>query len=125
MERYPVLAEKLRRRLDPASLPFKSTQEVSPLRGALGQERATEALHFGVGVDSVIEPGDHQFGIPTRISASVGLDRGVVESIERETETGGPLHNKGLLIVSGYVAAKYGQQWPLALRATLTFDGVI
>jgi Cdc6-like AAA superfamily ATPase len=49
---YQVPAEKLRRRLDPASLPFKSTQEVAPLRGTLGQRRAMEALEFGIGVDS-------------------------------------------------------------------------
>jgi Predicted ATP-dependent protease len=35
---------------------------------------------------------------------------------------GGPIHNKGFLIVSGYLAGKYAQQWPLALRATLTFE---
>lgn len=71
---------------------------------------------------SVVELGDHHFGIPSRISASVGLGRGVVESVERETEMGGPIHNKGFLIVSGYLAGKYAQQGPLALRATLTFE---
>ena len=71
---------------------------------------------------SVIELGDHHFGIPSRISASVALGRGVVESVERETKMGGPIHNKGFLIVSGYLAGKYGQQSPLALRATLTFE---
>ena len=71
---------------------------------------------------SVIELGDHHFGIPSRISASVALGRGVIESLERETKMGGPIHNKGFLIVSGYLAGKYAQQWPLALRATLTFE---
>jgi lon-related putative ATP-dependent protease len=71
---------------------------------------------------SVIELGDHHFGIPCRISATVALGRGTVESIERETKMGGPIHNKGFLIVSGYLASRYAQQWPLALRATLTFE---
>jgi lon-related putative ATP-dependent protease len=71
---------------------------------------------------SVVELGDHRFGIPSRISATVALGRGTLESIERETELGGPIHNKGFLIVSGYLAGKYAQQWPLALRATLTFE---
>ena len=71
---------------------------------------------------SVIELGDHRFGIPSRISATVALGRGSVESIERETELGGPIHNKGFLIVSGYLASRYAQRWPLALHATLTFE---
>jgi predicted ATP-dependent protease len=71
---------------------------------------------------SVIELGDHRFGTPSRISATVALGRGSVESIERETALGGPIHNKGFLIVSGYLASRYAQQSPLALRATLTFE---
>jgi predicted ATP-dependent protease len=71
---------------------------------------------------SVIELGDHRFGIPSRVSATVAAGRGTLESIERETEMGGPIHNKGFLIVAGYLAGKYAQQWPLALRATLTFE---
>ncbi|HYL08062.1 MAG TPA: ATP-binding protein, partial [Candidatus Udaeobacter sp.] len=71
---------------------------------------------------SVIELGDHRFGTPSRISATVALGRGAVESIERETDLGGPIHNKGFLIVSGYLASRYAQKWPLALHATLTFE---
>ncbi|MFI5282640.1 MAG: Lon protease family protein [Candidatus Dormibacterales bacterium] len=71
---------------------------------------------------SVIELGDHRFGIPCRVSATVAMGRGTVESIERETELGGPIHNKGFLIVSGYLASTYAQRHPLAMRATLTFE---
>ena len=71
---------------------------------------------------SVVELGDHRFGMPSRVSASVALGRGTLESIDRETEMGGPIHNKGFLIVSGYLAGKYAQKWPLAMRATLTFE---
>jgi lon-related putative ATP-dependent protease len=71
---------------------------------------------------SVIELGDHHFGMPSRVSASVAVGRGTLESIDRETELGGPIHNKGFLIVSGYLAGKYAQRWPLAMRATLTFE---
>jgi predicted ATP-dependent protease len=71
---------------------------------------------------SVIELGDHRFGIPSRVSATVGLGRGTLESIDRETELGGPIHNKGFLIVSGYLAGTYAQLCPLAMRATLTFE---
>ncbi|HET7337914.1 MAG TPA: ATP-binding protein [Candidatus Dormibacteraeota bacterium] len=71
---------------------------------------------------SVIELGDHRFGVPSRISATVAMGRGSVESIDREVKMGGPIHNKGFLIVSGYLAAHYAQRWPLAMRATLTFE---
>jgi lon-related putative ATP-dependent protease len=71
---------------------------------------------------SVVELGDHHFGLPSRVSASVALGRGTLQSIDRETELGGPIHNKGFLIVSGYLAGKYAQRWPLAMRATLTFE---
>lgn len=104
-------------------------------RSSLTEERLREMIQEGtlhVETDgarigqlnglSVIELGDHKFGMPSRVSASVGLGRGTLESIERETELGGPIHNKGFLIVSGYLAGKYAQQWPLALRATLTFE---
>jgi predicted ATP-dependent protease len=45
-----------------------------------------------------------------------------VESIEREIELSGPIHSKGVLILSGYLAATYAQEWPLAMSATLTFE---
>ena len=104
-------------------------------RSSLAEERLREMIADGTlrveveGVRtgqlnglSVIELGDHRFGVPSRISATTALGRGTVDSIERETEMGGPIHNKGFLIVSGYLASTYAQHFPLALRATLTFE---
>ena len=104
-------------------------------RSSLAEERLREMIAEGtlrVEVEgmrtgqlnglSVIELGDHRFGVPSRISATTSLGRGTVESIERETEMGGPIHNKGFLIVSGYLSSTYAQEYPLALRATLTFE---
>jgi len=45
-------ADELRRRLDPASLPFETTEEVRPLVGTIGQPRALEAIEFGLGVET-------------------------------------------------------------------------
>ena len=50
------------------------------------------------------------------------MGRGTVESIEREIDLSGPIHSKGFLILTGYLAGQYGQEWLLALRATLTFE---
>lgn len=70
----------------------------------------------------VLDLGDYRFGLPSRVTARVSMGRGTVESIEREIELSGPIHSKGFLILTGYLAGQYGQEWPLALRATLTFE---
>ena len=46
-----VPVEKLRWRLDPATLPFSSTEDLKPLKEIIGQERGVEAFRFGMGVD--------------------------------------------------------------------------
>jgi predicted ATP-dependent protease len=71
---------------------------------------------------AILDLGDHVFGRPSRVSARVSLGRGRIESIEREIELSGPIHSKGFLILSGYLAATYAQEWPLPVSATLTFE---
>jgi lon-related putative ATP-dependent protease len=71
---------------------------------------------------SVADLGDYRFGIPSRVTARVALGRGAVVSVEREIELSGPIHSKGFLILSGYLAGQYGQESPLALKATITFE---
>jgi predicted ATP-dependent protease len=59
--------------------------------------------------------GDFAFGTPHRITARVRLgSRGVVD-IERESELGGPIHSKGVLILSGYLSGRYALNKPLAV----------
>lgn len=71
---------------------------------------------------SVIDLGDYVFGRPSRITARTFLGRAGVVNIEREVEMGGRIHNKGVLILSGYLGGKYARELPLALAATLTFE---
>ena len=71
---------------------------------------------------AIIDLGGYAFGKPSRISARVSPGRGRVQSIEREIELSGPIHSKGFLILSGYLAGKFGQQAPLSLSATITFE---
>lgn len=71
---------------------------------------------------SVMELGDFEFGSPSRVTASVGLGREGVIDIEREAKTGGPIHTKGVLILSGYLNEKYAQNKPLSLSARLVFE---
>ena len=90
-------------------------------RGVLRIETSGERVGQANGV-AVLDVGDHAFGQPCRISATTALGSGGVKSIERETELSGRLHSKGVLILSGYLAATYAQERPLALAATITFE---
>ena len=71
---------------------------------------------------SVLNMGDYSFGHPARITATVGPGRRGVVSIEREVELSGPIHGKGVLILSGYLLRKYGQRAPVGLSASLVFE---
>jgi lon-related putative ATP-dependent protease len=71
---------------------------------------------------SVIQIGDIEFGQPSRITVSIGLGRAGLIDIEREANLGGPIHTKGVLILSGYLANKYTQDKPLSLSARLVFE---
>jgi lon-related putative ATP-dependent protease len=71
---------------------------------------------------SVMSLGDFAFGSPSRVTASVGLGREGVIDIEREAKTGGPIHTKGVLILSGYLNEKYAQDKPLSLSTRLVFE---
>jgi lon-related putative ATP-dependent protease len=71
---------------------------------------------------SVLPMGDYRFGKPSRITARTYVgDQGVV-NIEREAELGGRIHNKGVMILSGYLSGTFAQDQPLSLSATLTFE---
>ena len=71
---------------------------------------------------SVISLGDLAFGNPTRITAQVRMGRGEVVDIEREVQLGGPLHSKGVLILTGFLGGRFGQTRPLSLHASLVFE---
>jgi len=71
---------------------------------------------------SVVSIGGVEFGRPSRITAQIQLGRGQVVDIERETELGGPLHSKGVLILSAFLGARFGHRQPLALNASIVFE---
>jgi lon-related putative ATP-dependent protease len=71
---------------------------------------------------SVIGLGDFIFGHPSRITARVRLGKGEVLDIQREVELGGPIHSKGVLILSGFLGSRYAYDRPLSLSASLVFE---
>ncbi|MCX7785162.1 MAG: AAA family ATPase [candidate division WOR-3 bacterium] len=71
---------------------------------------------------SIYDVGEYSFGRPSRITAKIGVGASGVINIEREAELSGPIHSKGVLILSGYLRDKYAQDKPLALSASLCFE---
>ena len=71
---------------------------------------------------SVLSMGQFAFGRPSRITARVRLGRGEIVDIEREVALGGPVHSKGVLILSAYLGARYASDRPLSLSASLVFE---
>ena len=71
---------------------------------------------------SVIELGGFAFGRPTRITCQVRPGTGKVVDIEREVELGGPVHSKGVLILSGFLAGRFALDTPMSLFASLVFE---
>jgi predicted ATP-dependent protease len=71
---------------------------------------------------SIYNLGDVVFGKPSRITCKTFLGRGGVINIERESQLSGRVHDKGVLILSGYMGWKYAQDNPLSLSASLCFE---
>ncbi|MBN1545632.1 MAG: AAA family ATPase, partial [Syntrophaceae bacterium] len=71
---------------------------------------------------SVYTLGDITFGKPSRITAKTFLGREGVINIDREAQLSGPIHNKGVMILSGYLGWKYAQDKLLSLSASLCFE---
>jgi len=71
---------------------------------------------------AVLQLGDVAFGRPQRITATVSLGSGEVVDIEREVKLGGPLHSKGVLILTGFLSSQYVTDRPLSLSASLVFE---
>ena len=71
---------------------------------------------------AVFQLGEHSFARPSRITARLSVGSGKVIDIEREVELGGPIHSKGVLILSNFLAAHYVMDEPLSLSASLVFE---
>ncbi|PWW82283.1 ATP-dependent protease [Prosthecochloris marina] len=71
---------------------------------------------------SVYMLGNQSFGKPSRITTRIKMGKGEVIDIEREVEMGGPIHSKGVMILSGFLGGRFGGEQPLSLSATLVFE---
>lgn len=103
-------ASRIRERLQEAIL--RDTVLIDTAGGKIGQINGL----------SVIMLGSYAFGRPSRITARVRMGKGEVIDIERQVELGGPLHSKGVLILSSYLGSRYASNRPLSLSASLVFE---
>ena len=71
---------------------------------------------------TVLEIGDSVFGTPARITATVYAGSQGVTDIEREVDLGRSIHSKGVLLLTGYLGHKYGQDFPLSISANIAIE---
>jgi len=71
---------------------------------------------------SVYSMGHVSFGKPSRVTATTSVGKGGIINIEREAKLSGPIHDKGMFILSGYLRHKYAQREPLNLTASICFE---
>ena len=71
---------------------------------------------------SYISIGGHHFGLPSRITAITRIGKGEILDIQRKVKLSGPIHSKGVMILSSYLGSKYAKDMPLSLSASLVFE---
>ena len=71
---------------------------------------------------SVLTIGDYMFGRPSRVTARTYIGKGGMVNIEREVKLSGPIHDKGVLILTGYLGGKFAYDKPLSFSASICFE---
>jgi len=104
--RQSLLADKLDQMI------YQGTTMIDTVNATVGQVNGLTLLH----------QGDYSFGKPVRITARTSPGWTGVVDLEREIGESGPSHSKGVLILSGYLAGRFAQNYPLSLAASLCFE---
>ncbi|RLB83386.1 MAG: ATP-dependent protease [Deltaproteobacteria bacterium] len=71
---------------------------------------------------SILTTGDHEFGKPGRITATVSVGREGVVTIDRESKLSGKIHTKGVMILTNFLRERFAQNKPISLTASLCFE---
>ncbi|KAF1076358.1 Lon protease family protein [Halodesulfovibrio sp. MK-HDV] len=104
--RYGLVEEKIQEMIDRGSI-FIDTEG-----GVVGQINGL----------AVYSTGDIMFGKPSRITCTTSMGKEGIINIERDAKMSGPTHNKGMLILSGYLRKNFAQSKPLTLAASIAFE---
>ena len=104
-------------------------------RNARVEERIHEAIRRGtvmiatqgavvgqINALTVRDLGDHAFGTPSRVTARTHIGRRGVTNIEREAALGGPIQQKGAMVLQGFLAGLFARRLPLSFNASITFE---
>ncbi|MGB0570695.1 MAG: Lon protease family protein [Alphaproteobacteria bacterium] len=104
-------------------------------RNARIEDRTQESIHRGTVMIStsgsevgqvngltVRDMGDYAFGTPSRVTARTSIGRRGVTNIERETSLGGPIQQKGAMVIQGFLAGLFARRTPLSFNASITFE---
>ncbi len=114
------ILDAVRSRRDRSSLPEEKLTELI-MEGLL--EIRTEGSAVGqINGLAVYDLGYHAFGLPGRITASVALGRDGVVNVEREARLSGSTHDKGVLIIAGYLRGMFARETPLSMTASVAFE---
>jgi predicted ATP-dependent protease len=71
---------------------------------------------------AVVDVGGYAFGRPSRVTATVALGHAGIVNIEREARLSGSTHDKGIMILSGFLRYRFGQEFPIAMSASICFE---
>ena len=113
----------------------KKAEEQRKYRSSLREDRLQELIEdstIRISTDgdvvgqvnglAVLGYGTSAFGKPSRITARVSLGRGQLVNVEREIRLSGKIHDKGFMVLTGYLKGKYGYDKPLSLSASISFE---
>ncbi len=106
IERVSLIEDKLKERID------EGTIMIDTEGTKVGQVNGLAVYSFA----------EHSFGKPTRITTETSLGRSGIINIDREADLSGKTHDKGVLIIGGYLRGKYAQEMPLTMSASLCFE---
>ncbi|MEM7443808.1 MAG: AAA family ATPase [Pseudomonadota bacterium] len=71
---------------------------------------------------TVRDMGDHAFGLPSRVTARSAVGRHGVVNIEREVAMGGPIQQKGAMVLQGFLMGRFARGFPLSFTCSITFE---
>jgi predicted ATP-dependent protease len=71
---------------------------------------------------AVLDVGGYSFGRPARVTATVAMGQAGLVNIEREARLSGSTHDKGIMILGGFLRARFGQDRPITMTASICFE---
>ena len=71
---------------------------------------------------TVRDAGDHAFGAPSRVTARASIGRRGVINIERDVALGGPIQQKGAMVIQGWLMGRFARRMPLSFNCSVTFE---